>query len=137
MPAVLSAPWYVDDTVETHQYGGDAKGDVALKRCRGSLDEFYWINAKWKCMYGIYPDDDVPVELALNTSLVMGGGCYRQCCQYAINASGCCNLSVWQEIQWNHCDNTLRRQVARPVSGVRAPTGRPSRLRCVAFAAQF
>lgn len=30
VPAVLSAPWYLDDTLITHEYGGDSKGSVRI-----------------------------------------------------------------------------------------------------------
>lgn len=73
LPAVLSAPWYLDDTLITHEYGDDSKGSVALHRCHQSPATFGWINSIWKCFYGIYPDDDVSLDLAMNTSLVLGG----------------------------------------------------------------
>ena len=73
LPAVLSAPWYLDDTLLTHEYGDDSKGSVAMQRCHQSAATFGWINSIWKCFYNIFPDDDVPADVAANTSLVMGG----------------------------------------------------------------
>ena len=73
VPAILSAPYYLDDTLATHQESADSKGGVAIHRCHGGPSEFNWINSIWKCFYGVAPDDDVPAELATNTSLVMGG----------------------------------------------------------------
>ena len=111
VPAVLSAPYYLDDTILTHQYGGDAKGAVALHRCHGGF--YYWINSIWKCFYGVSPDDDVPEALKYNTSLVVGG-----------------EACIWG------CAVSLARDLARLLTSVlacfagRGPTGPRSSRRC-------
>ena len=49
---------------------------MAERRCHESPSTFGWINSIWKCFYDIFPDDDVADDLAMNTSLVVGGeGC--------------------------------------------------------------
>ena len=62
VPAILSAPYYLDDTLAMHQESADSKGGVAIHRCHGSPFEFNWINSIWKCFYGVSPDDGVPGE---------------------------------------------------------------------------
>ena len=48
VPAILSAPYYLDDTLAMHQESTDSKGGVAMHRCHGSPFEFNWINSIWK-----------------------------------------------------------------------------------------